>query len=237
MMHSNGFVLAVKGSDRKILRELGGRVFLPFHSEYSLFLKNINSVRATCSISIDGTDVLGGEELIVRAGESVDLERFLADGNLTSGRKFKFVPLSDSKVQDPSSPENGLIEVHFWKEKQKYVLPTTLYRSFDTRLSKGAPNSMLYASSMTFSCAATPASNGATVEGGVSSQAFSRTDFEGKDGEATVLRLTLVGREEPLTVDQTKFVHCTQCGRKNSISNNFCGKCGTMLDKSVLVNV
>jgi hypothetical protein len=240
MMHNNGFVLAVKDSNKKILRELSGRVFLPFYSEYSLFLKNINSVRAVCSVSIDGTDVLGGEELIVGAGESIDLERFLADGNLTLGRKFKFVPLSDSKVQDPSSSENGLIEVRFWKEKSTYVQPL-LYRNV---ISKNIDASQLYCSgpcgmssfdSIPVSYNASFASNGATVEGDVSRQTFSRTSFEGKDGESTILRLALVGREETLTVEQTRSIHCTHCGRKSSISDNFCGKCGTKLDRSVLV--
>ena len=237
MMHSNGFVLAVKDSNKKILRELSGRVFLPFYSEYSLLLKNINSVRAVCSVSIDGTDVLGGEELIIRAGDSVDLERFLADGNLTSGRKFKFVPLSDSKVQDPSSSENGLIEVRFWKEKT--IQPQLLYRSVDViaKNVRGIDYSMSE-SNCYFSCAASTtefSSNGATVEGNVSSQTFSRDSFEGKDGDVTILRLALVGREETLTVEQTKSIHCTQCGRKSSISDNFCGKCGKKLDRSVLI--
>jgi hypothetical protein len=263
MMHSNNFVLAVKDSNKKVLREIAGKVYLPFNSEYSLLLKNDNWQRACCSVSIDGTDVLGGDELILHSYSSVDLERFLVDGDMLRGNRFKFVPLCHSEVQDPNSPENGLIEVKFWKEIQKtvyfnYIVPDSGFypkpyvpcndggsicsrggqsiNSFyscsnSTGNAKCSTNSMMGAQNVTFT-AGTP---GATVPGSMSGQVFGRTSFEGKDGSPTIIRLQLMGRQEPITVEKTRHVYCGQCGKSNPYGNKFCGRCGTQLSKFVEV--
>ena len=116
MYHNNIIVLIQK--DGQPLRETEGKfVHLPFHSEYSINLKNQSWRRAIASIKIDGTDVLGGNEIILPAYGTVNVERFLTNGDLNAGKKLKFVPLTDSKVQDPSSPENGLVEIEVWFEK------------------------------------------------------------------------------------------------------------------------
>lgn len=119
-MFQSNFVLSIKDNHNQVLRESNGNVFMPFNQEYSLFLKNKNSTRASASIKIDGTDVLGGKVLIIPAYGCVDVERFLVDGNLLKGNKFKFVPLTDSNVQDPTSAENGLIEVTFTHEQSYF---------------------------------------------------------------------------------------------------------------------
>lgn len=233
-MHSNSFVLAVKSADNKILREIGGQVFLTFNSEYSLLLKNLNNVKSCCTVSIDGTDVLGGHELIVEAHSSIDLERFVVDGNFGSGRRFKFVPLTDSKVQDPSSAENGIVEVRFWKEK---VIQPIFIGSNSLLRSSGVihPNSSscFYSAPIGTACCdsmATPAAAGATVEGAYSNQQFGSGYFGEKDGAPTVLRLKLVGQvDKPLTVEATKNKHCTNCGRKAKFNDYFCGGCGKAL--------
>jgi hypothetical protein len=259
MMHSNNFVLAVKDSNKKVLREIAGKVYLPFNSEYSLLLKNDNWQRACCSVSIDGTDVLGGDELILHPYSSVDLERFLVDGDMLRGNRFKFVPLCHSEVQDPSSPENGIIEVRFWKEIQKpiyvnYIVPDSSmkYRSSSGR---GCGQSIGSGDSINnfFSCSTgnvkcsnsntawtqnttfTAGMPGATVAGSMSGQVFGKTSFEGKDGSPTIIRLQLMGRQEPITVEKTKHVYCCQCSKSNPYNNKFCGRCGTKLSKFVEV--
>lgn len=246
MVHSNKFVLAVKDSSRKVLREIAGKVYLPFHSEYSLLLKNNNCVRCCCSVSIDGTDVLGGDELIINTGSSIDLERFLVDGDMNKGNRFKFVPLSDGRVADPSNPENGLIEVKFWKEVV-YGNPIKWYTDGSDAYKGFIPPSSVYTSSSGYeamlssdpircnnvmNCSFVPDGAGATVEGSVSSQKFQNADFGFKESiEPTILRLTLVGRQEPLTVNKTRHIHCPKCGKKNSYSNSFCTNCGKGLRK------
>jgi hypothetical protein len=232
MMFSNNFVLAVKDSNRKILREMGGKVYLPFQSEYSPLLKNNNSVRASCAVSIDGTDVLGGRELIIGSFCSIDLERFIVDGDMNKGNKFKFVPLSDSRIQDPSSVEDGIIEVKFWKEKSYYITYpyhcwppyTPNYPSYNIM---SCSNSVADANSAVgvHSC-----SLGATVEGSVSNQSFSSSTFGEKDGEATVIRLTLMGNNSTITVEDTKKIYCPECGKKVKCGYKFCPSCGTKIE-------
>jgi hypothetical protein len=246
MSHSNGYVLAIKDQNRKVLREIAGKVYLPFHSEYSLLIKNNNPFRACCSVRIDGTDVMG-TELILNAFSSTDLERFLVNGDMQQGNRFKFVPLSDGRVQDPSSPENGLIEVKFWKEIQRpiylnYPIIETWPKSYQPTIYStpsgwtSACNNLTYTCSAMrdmgdLKCANTASQAGATVEGSVSHQSFTTTSFEGKDGEATVIRLQLMSRTEPITVEKTKHIYCVECGKSNPYNNKFCGRCGTRLQK------
>lgn len=244
MMHSNNFVLAVKDNGGRVLRELGGGVYLPFHSEYSLYLKNNNNVRASCAVDIDGMDVLGGKELILAANGYVELERFLVDGNLSSGKKFKFVPQGHSDVQDPSSSDNGIIKVTFWKES--VIDPN---QCFGARTPSGeiktrgilmdsvAMNSYaLPDSACLYSCAiSAPVSDGATVAGSDSNQNFTVGTFGMKElSSETVLQLTLLSRKEVLTVKETKHVYCVKCSKKNPFTANNCMKCGTRLAKELI---
>jgi len=68
MMFQNGFVVAVKNDKGEVLRESRNQeVFLPFHSEYSLRLKNNNGRRATAEVIIDGTKVLGDHQIVIEA--------------------------------------------------------------------------------------------------------------------------------------------------------------------------
>jgi len=124
MAFSNSFVVAVKDHTGKVLREttddLGRRgVFIPFHTNYSILLKNLNDRDCVASIKIDGTQVLGTDTLVIKAKDEATLERFMIDGDTKKGSKFLFVPISDGRVQDPSENKNGLIEVSFTLEKEK----------------------------------------------------------------------------------------------------------------------
>lgn len=120
MTYRNAFVVAVKDGNNNVLRETSDKeVFLPFNSNYSLLLKNNNDRRAVAEITIDGTDILGGDNIIVPAHGSVDIDRFCLDGDLSNGNKLFFVKASDGRVQDPTSDENGKIVVRFFLEKEK----------------------------------------------------------------------------------------------------------------------
>jgi hypothetical protein len=119
-MYSNNFIVTIKNNKGEVLRESCNKeVYLPFHSEYSIMLKNNNNRRASAEVWIDGTKILGENRIIIEPNESVDLDRFCIDGNLNSGRRLKFVPLSDGRVQDPSSSDNGIVKVRFWLEEEK----------------------------------------------------------------------------------------------------------------------
>ncbi len=113
-MYKDKFILAIKHNN-KVLRETKNIVQLPFNSEYSLLLKNENSKRALVKIKIDSQDVLYGSEIVLDANKEITIERFLQNNEY--GNRFKFVKLSDNNVKDKDNPENGLIEVDFWLEK------------------------------------------------------------------------------------------------------------------------
>src|SRR5258708_38240054 len=86
MMHRNNFVVAVKVNG-KVLRESNDRVELPFGSEYSVLLKNLDTVRMQAQFSIDVHDATGC--LVVDPGNTVDIDRFYRQ-NRELGNRFKF---------------------------------------------------------------------------------------------------------------------------------------------------
>lgn len=115
MAYDSQFVLCVL-HDGSPVREINGKASIPFNSEYKIRLKNKHSnLRAKARVWVDGRKASGLGDFILNPGETLDLERFL-DESLTSGRRFQFVPLSDSRVNDPTDSDNGLIKVEFYRE-------------------------------------------------------------------------------------------------------------------------
>src|SRR5271165_3059205 len=89
-MHNEKLVTCIKVAG-KVLREQKDQVFIPFGTEYSIFIKNLNSVRALVRLNLDGVDVTDGTDLVVGPNSSIDLERFMKKGNLSQGNRFKFI--------------------------------------------------------------------------------------------------------------------------------------------------
>jgi hypothetical protein len=117
MAYDNNFVLCVLHNGSPV-REIGNTVHLPFHSEYKVRLKNKHGhLKAKARVWVDGRKASNLGDLILHPGETLDLERFL-DSSMTRGNRFKFVPLSDGRVNDPTDPENGIIKVEFYREKE-----------------------------------------------------------------------------------------------------------------------
>ncbi len=114
MMHKKNFIAAIK-VDGKVLRESSERVQLPFGSEYSVLLKNLDTVRMQAQISIDGQDASGW--LVLAPGESLNVERFYKN-NRDSGHRFKFIERTDRIEQHRGiQVEDGLVRVEFKREK------------------------------------------------------------------------------------------------------------------------
>lgn len=114
MVYAQKFVVAAKVNGR-ILRENNNVVSIPFGSEYSLLLKNLESRRAVVKIDIDGQYI--GNNLIINPNSSIELERFI-DNNFHSGNKFKFI----EKTQEISDyrgdrVDDGLVRVEVWYEQ------------------------------------------------------------------------------------------------------------------------
>lgn len=126
MMHQNKFIVAVKTATGSVLREHGEIVYLPFGHEYSILLKNLNSVRALVSVSIDGVDVGGGSQFVISPNSSIDLERFVSQTAMGAGNRFKFIERSAS-VEDHRGigALDGIVRVEVWYEKPYPVYTPT----------------------------------------------------------------------------------------------------------------
>lgn len=116
MMYNSNLAVAIKVNG-KVLREFKDTVYIPFGSEYSIFIKNMNTRRVMVRVSIDGEDVLNGHKLIIDANSSIDLERFLK--NLNKGNRFKFIERTPNIEKNRGlKAEDGLIRIEFAVEKE-----------------------------------------------------------------------------------------------------------------------
>jgi hypothetical protein len=115
MTYQDKFVAEVK-VDGRILRIKDGAVYLPFGSEYTLYLKNLNSQRASVNVSIDGEDALDNHSLILDANSSAELQGFLR-GNVARNR-FRFIHKT-KQIADHrgDKADDGLIRIEFAFEK------------------------------------------------------------------------------------------------------------------------
>ena len=115
MTYQDKFVAEVKVNGR-ILRVKDGAVYLPFGCEYTLYLKNLNSRRASINVSIDGEDVLDNHSLILDANSSTELQGFLR-GNVARNR-FRFINKT-KQIADHRGDraDDGLIRIEFAYEK------------------------------------------------------------------------------------------------------------------------
>ena len=115
MMHKKNLVAAIKVGG-KVLRESSERVELPFGSEYSILLKNLDTVRQMVRIQIDGQDASGGDWLVINPNSSVEVERFVSD--LNRGNRFKFIERTEQiESHRGVKAEDGLVRIEFKREK------------------------------------------------------------------------------------------------------------------------
>lgn len=134
-MYSTHFAVAIKAGG-KILRENKDLVQLPFGSEFTVLVKNLNSRRAKFTLHIDGTDALGGEEIIVNANSEVEMKRFIRNGNMDAGNAFKFIERTTAIEDGPRGikMDDGIVRVQFWFEKQPDETITTTHYHKDVWL-------------------------------------------------------------------------------------------------------
>lgn len=119
-MYSNKLVASLKANG-KILREFKDTVYIPFGSEYSFLIKNLNTTRALVNVFIDGEDVIEGG-LVLNAGQEVDLERYVKNGNLSAGNRFKFIERTNSIEQHRGVKlEDGLVRIEFQFEQPRPI--------------------------------------------------------------------------------------------------------------------
>lgn len=134
-MYNNGYAAAVVVND-KILRDTKGEgsyrnVFIEHNTEYKIFLKNTTNIGCGVSIFIDGKDALGNRKVILKAKETTYIERFVLDGNLEEGKKYKFIAVNSAEARedgvDPTDPKNGIVTIKFYPE----VFDTITFADYD----------------------------------------------------------------------------------------------------------
>lgn len=259
-MYKDKFVLSVL-HDGSPVKETGMRhnkeIAIPFDSEYKVRLKNKNDRSCTARVFVDGKKVSQLGDLILHAGGSVDLERYI-DRSLTEGKKFKFVPLDHPDVDDPTSSKNGIIKVEFrlakrpngikiqppwiiwdppynsnndWSDVDWSYTPAT-FTPDNTGTAGGTPT-VNYTKCSSIkghngSPAVASADAGATIEGGKSTQSFMYSDLEVEDN-AVVLKLKLVGIKDTKEMRSSIYKYCTSCGHRVKRVNKYCPECGRKL--------
>jgi hypothetical protein len=257
-MYNQKLVASIK-SKGKVLREFKDTVYIPFASEYSILIKNLNTVRALVNVYIDGENAVPGG-LVINPGQSIDLERWIKNGNLTEGNKFKFIERTTAIEDGPRGIklEDGLLRIEYQFEIPRPVInvpqwnTSSIYGSTLTRGISGSASDVAWpAGSVTcsaalnnvsmdsFSVSASGASfqneTGITVPGSKSTQSFTTTSIGTLEIEKHNIVLKLVGdlgNNKP--VEQAVTVKhkpkCTTCGKQNKAHAKFCTECGTALE-------
>ena len=255
-MYNSKLVASIK-TNGKILREFKDTVYIPFGSEYSILLKNLNTVRALVYVYIDGENQIPGG-LVLSPGQECDLERSIKNNNLTEGNKFKFIERTGAVEEHRGVKlEDGLIRVEYQFEKV-YPKPITTWISQPSIVyGNSASNGILRASgasdfaspagSVTCSatmdsyntanlqsCATNINETGITVAGGKSEQKFAVSSWFATETEKHNIVLKLLGQtanspiEKPVTVKHKP--KCVTCGKQNKATAKFCTECGTALE-------
>ena len=143
MMYQSKLVASLKANG-KVLREFKDTVYIPFGSEYSFLLKNLNTTRAIVNVFIDGENVVPGG-LVIDPGRTVDLERWIKNGNLSEGNKFKFIERTQAIEDGPRGIklEDGLVRIEYQFELPRPIINTSWIQASG---STGFPNSATYSS-------------------------------------------------------------------------------------------
>lgn len=125
-MYRENLVVAIKVNGI-VLREVAGEVALPFGCEYSVLIKNLNSVRVQAKVLVDGIDAADGS-LIIPANSDVEMERFIRNGNLTSGNRFKFIERT-AQIEEYRGikVDDGIVRVEGWREQIPTYTPPKYY--------------------------------------------------------------------------------------------------------------
>ena len=250
-MYESKLVASLKANG-KILREFKDTVYIPFGSEYSFLLKNLNTKRALVTVYIDGEDMTPGG-LVLNAGQEIDLERSIKGGNLKEGNRFKFIERTRNIEQHRGVKlEDGLVRIEFQFEQydlNQWFANNQTYSKGPMRGISGstadwiAPMSTMYSSvsgamtnTMNVSAQAQSLNDvGITVAGSKSTQAFTTTSMGLMETVKHNIVLKLLGEtvdnqpvREAVTVKHKP--KCTTCGKQNKATNKFCSECGTSLE-------
>ena len=245
MMYESKLAAAIKVNG-KVLREFKDTVHIPFGSEYTILLKNLNTTRAVVHVFIDGDDTVPGG-LVIDPGREVDLERWIKNGNLTEGNKFKFIERTGSVEQHRGiGIEDGLVRVEFQFElPSRPIMWNTTHVGGQIYPQGGilrgsAADWVGPAGSVT--CAASYDATsvnsahsllndvGITVPGSRSDQKFQTTYVGTLESTKHSMVFKLFGGTVPKPITVKHKPKCVTCGKQNKAISKFCTECGTALE-------
>jgi len=243
MMYESKLAAAIKVNG-KVLREFKDTVYIPFASEYSILLKNLNTTRAVVNVFIDGEDMVPGG-IVLNAGQECDLERSVKNGNLTEGNRFKFIERTGAVEQHRGVKlEDGLVRVEFqfeqlyrptWNSTQigGGIYPQGgIMRGFDNaHYGTTCSVNSLSASATSATMDSFVNDVGITVPGSKSDQKFSATYVGALESTKHSMVFKILGGEavkEAVTVKHKP--KCVTCGKQNKALAKFCQECGTALE-------
>jgi hypothetical protein len=249
MMYGNKLAAAIKVNG-KVLREFKDTVYVPFGSEYQITLKNLNTTRAVVHVYIDGEDMVASG-LVLGAGQSIDLERSIRNGNLTEGNRFKFIERTGAVEQHRGiGIEDGLVRIEYQFEQvyRPITWTNTTYDSgiypqgsilrgqtFDTySVNCSTTSAPSYDATSVNSAHSVVNDAGITVPGSKSTQSFSTIYVGTLESTVHNLVFKLVGDtgqnlvQRPVTVKHRP--KCVTCGKQNKATAKFCDSCGTALE-------
>lgn len=254
-MYDNKFIAVIK-CNNKILREKKDTVLLPFDSEYSILLKNLELRRVSVKIYIDGQDVLNKHSLNLEPNSELNLERFIKDTD--KGNRFKFIQKS-KEISDYRGDriDDGLVRIeyqfalpveniynHYTNNNQyKYTINylkdnyntnNVNIRSFNYSNLSSIDVSNSSKNSFDYSSNSMPIDEGITVAGSISSQKFETVSSYPLEDRHYLIILRLKGYNKldkeiikPITV-KDKLI-CSSCGLASKSEATYCSRCGTYL--------
>lgn len=242
MMYESKLAAAIKVGG-KVLREFKDTVHIPFGSEYTVLLKNLNTTRAVANVFIDGENAVPGG-LVIDPGREIDLERWIKNGNLTEGNRFKFIERTGSVEQHRGiGVEDGLVRIEFQFEQPRPVInPGWITASGGSNIypqggiMRGFGNStgdVWPAGSVT--CSVNNASYstndvGITVPGSRSEQKFQTAYVGALESVKHSMVFKLFGGTMPKPITVKHKPKCVTCGKQNKATSKFCTECGTALE-------
>jgi hypothetical protein len=141
-MYKDNLVVIIKHNN-KVLRERGDRVTLPFGSEYSILVKNLNSRKVSVNISIDGEDVLDNNSILIKANSSMELDGFMK--GMSAKNRFRFIKKT-KQISDHrgDKADDGLIRVEFAYEKVNNWFCGPIQYTFNTCYDTRSDDPTLY---------------------------------------------------------------------------------------------
>jgi hypothetical protein len=242
MMYESKLAAAIKVNG-KVLREFKDTVYIPFGSEYSILIKNLNTKRALINVYIDGDDIAPGG-IVLNAGQEIDLERSIKNGNLREGNRFKFIERTGSVEKHRGVKlEDGLVRVEYQFEQAVNPISWTTPTIYQNSVLRGSTADTIWPmGSVTCSAASYDATSvnsshavlndvGITVPGSRSDQTFVTTHIGLLETTKHSMVFHLLGGEavkEAVTVKHK--AKCVTCGKQNKATAKFCTECGTALE-------